>query len=402
VKVRAVIGAGYGDEGKGHVVDYLAPGNKTLVIRFNGGAQAGHTVVLPDGRRHVFHHIGSGALVGADTFLGADFLANPIIFQQEMQALEVLGVTPRVFADPDVRITTPWDMIINQELEKQRGPHRHGSCGLGINETMKRSEVASFRISDLFRDTSAWVRKLHQILQVYVPARFEELKLSKPAIVDEPKLMNRFIADLVRFRADMACRSWDSALPQEYTNIIFEGAQGLRLDQGAPGFPHVTHSNTGLTNVARMMREANLDELDVFYVTRPYLTRHGEGPLEHELSGKPTPLVEDKTNIPNEWQGSLRFAPLDLGVLQESIVLERGKVPGVGLREFVVLTCMDHMEQQIEWAYHGMLKTADKKSFPYLMPTLLRRILVSYGPSRDCIIDLVERDAPSLGVAEVA
>lgn len=390
--VKAVIGANYGDEGKGHVVDYLSTYTKTLNIRFNGGAQAGHTVVLPDGRRHVFHHFGSGTLVGAETFLGSDFLANPIIFSEEWKKLAALGVEPRVTVDPDVTITTPWDMVINQELERQRGSGRHGSCGLGINETMKRNEVAPFRVSDLFRSADVWVKRLHQISQVYVPARLAELDLPTPEVFNGDRLLNRFIGDLVFFRAKILVLPWCRDLSREYDNIVFEGAQGLLLDQDAKGFPHVTHSHTGMFNVVRMMHEAGLPALDVYYVTRPYLTRHGNGPLENELKEKPTPLVEDPTNIPNEWQGSLRFAPLDLGQLHETIIKERSRISGVGYAEHIVLTCMDHMEDEVQWAYHGALKTCPKESFPYLMPTLLDRILVSYGPSRDRIIDLKERD----------
>ena len=79
---RVVIGAQFGDEGKGrltahHVVEV---GDDAIVVRFNGGAQAGHTVVAPDGRRHVFSHVGSGALTGAATYLSRFFVANPILF----------------------------------------------------------------------------------------------------------------------------------------------------------------------------------------------------------------------------------------------------------------------------------------------------------------------------------
>lgn len=75
----AVIGAGFGDEGKGLMTDYCCQRPKyTTVVRFNGGAQAGHTVVTPDGRRHVFSHFGSGTLRGAATFLSRFFICNPI------------------------------------------------------------------------------------------------------------------------------------------------------------------------------------------------------------------------------------------------------------------------------------------------------------------------------------
>src|ERR1041384_2446319 len=90
----AVIGANWGDEGKGLITDYLAAKepDSSLVIRFNGGANAGHTVVTPAGLRHVFGHYGSGTLAGARTFLSRHFICNPILCNREFRHLrELLG-----------------------------------------------------------------------------------------------------------------------------------------------------------------------------------------------------------------------------------------------------------------------------------------------------------------------
>ena len=94
--VRIVIGANYGDEGKGLMTDYFAAqgaeqGKRVLVVTSNGGAQRGHTVTLPDGRRHVFHHFGSGTFAGADTFLCRNFILNPILYEEERSVLEKSG-----------------------------------------------------------------------------------------------------------------------------------------------------------------------------------------------------------------------------------------------------------------------------------------------------------------------
>ncbi|HCB15329.1 MAG TPA: adenylosuccinate synthase, partial [Gammaproteobacteria bacterium] len=113
---QVVIGAQFGDEGKGRWVDYYAAKNSDdgIVIRFNGGAQAGHTVVTPDGRRHVFSHIGSGAFAGAKTFLSRFFVCNPILFLKEREKLAALGIKPVTGIDPASPVTTPYDMMINQ------------------------------------------------------------------------------------------------------------------------------------------------------------------------------------------------------------------------------------------------------------------------------------------------
>lgn len=142
--IKVVIGANFGDEGKGLMTDYFCHqstlrGEKTLVVLHNGGAQRGHTVVTPDGNRHVFHHFGSGTLVGADTYLSGDFILNPIVFRQEWEELKEMGITPRAYANENCLITTPFDMILNQIKEKWRGGERHGSCGIGIYETKIRT-----------------------------------------------------------------------------------------------------------------------------------------------------------------------------------------------------------------------------------------------------------------------
>src|SRR5471032_1189579 len=96
----AVIGAGYGDEGKGLLVDALAAAGETAIVcRSNGGAQAGHTVTLADGRRHVFHHLGSGALAGAATHLSRFFVHHPMLLQEERRAVATLVGSVEVSAD---------------------------------------------------------------------------------------------------------------------------------------------------------------------------------------------------------------------------------------------------------------------------------------------------------------
>ena len=142
--IRIVIGANYGDEGKGLMTDYFAAqavseGKKALVIPANGGAQRGHTVTTPEGVRHVFHHFGSGTLAGADTWLPRFFIVNPMIFMSEYEELLGKGAKDfRIYMDPECPVSTPFDMITNQILEEHRGNARHGSCGIGIWETLLR------------------------------------------------------------------------------------------------------------------------------------------------------------------------------------------------------------------------------------------------------------------------
>lgn len=302
MKARVVIGANFGDEGKGLVVDYLCQTGGEVVVRFNGGAQAGHTVVTPEGLRHVFGHFGSGTFYGVPTFLSQFFVVNPIAFFREEEALAALGVTAQVFAHPDCLVTTFADMIINQAKELKRGPKAHGSCGLGVHETMQRSQVPELKItmSDLWNRARSLPTRLEEICDRY--ARF---RTGKPIV--EPDMFRVYLEMCER----LAQRVHPAGIGQ-CKDPIFEGAQGLLLDQDHVEFlPHVTHSHTGMRNVRLLCAQAKISEVMPYYVSRTYLTRHGAGPLPGENAKL---SYEDLTNVPHPFQGTLRFAPLDAGL----------------------------------------------------------------------------------------
>lgn len=302
MKARAVIGANFGDEGKGLVVDYLCQTGGEVVVRFNGGAQAGHTVATPEGLRHVFGHFGSGTLYGVPTFLSQFFVVNPIAFFKEERELDAMGVTAQVFAHPDCLVTTHADMIINQMKELKRGPKPHGSCGLGVHETMQRSMVPELKItmSDLWNRAPSLPSRLEEICDRY--ARF---RTGKPVV--EPDMFRVYL----EMCAKLAQRVHPAGIGQ-CRDPIFEGAQGLLLSQDNAVYrPHLTHSYTGMRNVRILCAQAGISEVTPYYVSRTYLTRHGAGPLPGEDR---TLRYEDLTNVPHPFQGVLRFAPLDAGL----------------------------------------------------------------------------------------
>ena len=116
--VKIVIGANYGDEGKGQMTDYFChkarkDGKSCCVVLSNGGAQRGHTVVTPDGRRHVFKHIGSGDFAFANTYMPEHFIVNTLEFSKESIDLYNLHGMNCVTVHPNCMVTTPWDMIAN-------------------------------------------------------------------------------------------------------------------------------------------------------------------------------------------------------------------------------------------------------------------------------------------------
>ncbi len=394
---KAVIGANYGDEGKGLMTDYHAApaGTAGIVVRFNGGAQAGHTVTTPEGARHVFSHFGSGSLVGAATFLSRHVVCHPTLFFKEAAALEAAGLPalPPVFVDGRAPVSTPYDILINQIAERHRGNGRHGSCGMGFGETIERNLVPGFGLSvaDLRHGAGYLLHRLAAIRDDYVPARLAALGI--PALdaqaaewLASDAAMQRFAHEAMRFR-----RATHAAGPEvlaEYAQVVFEGAQGLLLDQDRGAFPYVTRSHTGIRNALDLAAEAGIGALDVTYVSRAYLTRHGAGPLANELPGKPYAGIRDSTNIPNEFQGALRFAHLDLDLLERSIRTDFADAllyPGVAATLNLALSCLDQVGQAVSYVEHGRLNTAAPGVLAARLAERLGAgvVYTAWGPTRD-------------------
>ncbi len=369
---KVIIGANYGDEGKGLLTDYFASRDPedSLVVRFNGGAQAGHTVVAPDGRRHVFSHFGSGTLAGAPTFLSKFFIVNPLIFIKEYGELRLKNIAPQISLDARAMLTTPFDMLINQTIENRRGKQRHGSCGLGINETVTRS-LRSPQLRLMVHDMSnpiALKRKLHALKELWFSERLAELHLDSKS-VEAQKFVKNIDQILDEYVKDTQKILSIAALHERYPNaehIIFEGAQGLMLDEDRiDQFPHVTRSKTGLTNVVHLAPHFGINKLDVTYASRTYLTRHGAGPLDGECDWK----FPDNTNIPNQFQGTLRFAPLNLKILNENVQydLRRAQNSTIKISAEFAMTC------------------ADQVALPDVRALTLPVNYVSYGPTRKAV-----------------
>lgn len=386
---RAVIGAGYGDEGKGLLTDAFAAMGASLVVRANGGAQAGHTVTTPDGRRHVFHHYPSGALAGVPGHLGRRFVCHPMMLASERASLAALGGRLDLSADPRAAVTTPWDMMVNQIAERSRGGTRHGSCGLGFGETVERDGFPEFalRVGDLARGDT--LDRLVRIRRDWLPLRLERLGLSptqdESDLIANDAILERFADDLEGFVGLVDVRQ-DASLGTE-PGLLFEGAQGLMLDQDYGSFPHVTRSYTGIRNVAEILGEAGIERIEVTYATRAYVTRHGAGPLAGETDRAEGFDVIDRTNVPNPWQGAIRYAPLDIDVLSDAILNDLDLAGGVRIDAQVAVTCMDQATGAVPLAYAGRIVRGSVLDLATRVTAILPgRGLHSMGPTRDTLV----------------
>lgn len=309
MKIQAVIGAAFGDEGKGRTVNFLSEGKSTLVVKHNGGAQAGHTVSLEKGR-HVFSHFGSGTLQGSPTYLSRQFIVNPLLAFNEKVELDSKNTLPITLIDTQARLSTPYDMLLNQYIERWRATKegQHGSVGVGIHETTRRPQDLQIHFGDPIEEVGATLSRIRE----YAIERLGGLEIAVPEEMRDPRIGAEFL-DKLEWLNTYAIPA-NAKILQVFDHIIFESGQGLLLDgvESNPFFPHVTCSRTGIHTINEVLRDSRLGDwihVDIYYCLRTYMTRHGAGPFPTEDKEMRFP---DQTNQPNEWQGAMRFGKLDI------------------------------------------------------------------------------------------
>lgn len=370
-KAQIVIGAGYGDEGKGLMTAYYgSKNNDAPCIRFNSGAQAGHTVVDPDtGIRHVFSHISSATFTGNPTYLSEYFVTNPILFHRELMELRASGWSKeiKIIVHPASKITFPSDVFVNQILEHRRGNDRHGSCGVGFGETIRRNEESKYKMNV---GQMSVMKKDQQVNYMRECMTYAVIELGgmRDKIEEELLKLHESLYDVFTYTFDIFLHMVeirDYTYLKDKEHIILEGAQGLMLDIEYGTFPHITRSHTGLKNAMNVINHIGGGYLiDVNYVSRSYTTRHGAGPLSFE-SNIPYNIV-DKTNVENPHQGILRFAPYNLDNLSlrhKDFNNYSGNTHSI--RPRFTVTCMDQINREVEipYIFEGNLFYISAKDF---------------------------------------
>ena len=281
-KSVVVIGAQWGDEGKGKVVDMLTE-RVAAVVRFQGGHNAGHTVVI-DGVKTVLHLVPSGILrAGVRCLIGNGVVVSPAALMEEIRMLESKGIPARerMQISPAAALILPYHAALDQAREKARGAQALGTTGRGIGPAYE-DKVArrALRVDDL-RYRERFAAKLGEVLDYhnFVLANYYKVdKLDFQQILDEQM---RFAEDLSPMIADVA-----EIIYQIQTaggNILFEGAQGSLLDIDLGTYPFVTSSNT-TAGYAATGSGASPRCLDyILGITKAYTTRVGSGPFPTEL-----------------------------------------------------------------------------------------------------------------------
>ncbi|MGN6566862.1 MAG: adenylosuccinate synthetase [Flavipsychrobacter sp.] len=392
-KASIVVGLGYGDEGKGLVTDYLCSLNeKSIVIRYNGGQQAGHTVVNNNGQ-HIFSNFGSGTLRGVPTYWSSYCTFSPGFFLEEYHILD--KVKPKIFIDKLCPITTHYDVLYNRAIESTRGANKHGSCGLGFGATISRqNDSIYFQVQDLF-DKKCCIEKLSCIKEYYKTKINNETNFAFSQF-DHDLEDQRFIKNIQEIKClysnneiEFVCESDIFSSQYNWQSYIFEGAQGILLDVDFGGKPHTTKSNTTSKNALSILQRNKITdiEVDIFYVTRAYHTRHGAGPFkqhEHNLKLKNR---ETETNTYNDYQGEFRIDYLDIDLVNYALKCDNKFAQP--FNKNLVITCLDQlMTDGIQVYKDGEIILVSKEQLSELLNCDFVKSIFSFSNCTENLIDI--------------
>ena len=329
-RYASVLGLGFGDCGKGHFVDALTRRWQAhTVVRFNGGAQAGHNVVTPAGanspaRHHTFSQFGAGTFVpNVRTLLVDPMIVHPTALLVEAEVLARAGVTDalsRLTIDARCRITTPFHQAAGRLRELLRGTAAHGTCGVGVGETVRHAlehPGEELRYGDLLQLDTAHTRtlrdRLHAIRETLLAEFLPQCSKRRSSPAEFHTLQDETLATKWMVNAHALARHCPpasfEAIHSQLTqpgSVLFEGAQGVLLDEWRGFHPHTTWSSINTTTIDGVVARFGIQSpMEHYGVIRTYLTRHGVGPLptyDESLDS----LLPEPHNSAAGWQGGFR------------------------------------------------------------------------------------------------
>jgi adenylosuccinate synthase len=339
MKISIVVGLNYGDEGKGATVNALCKyPKKTLVIRFNGGHQCGHTVVH-NNIRHPFSNFGSGTLKGVPTYWTEYCTVNPPAVLKEGNVLREQGINPVVIYNANAMITTPYDILHNITSKNNLN---HGTVGVGFGKTIQRNEdFYHLYVRDLLypaiRD-----EKLNNI-RTYTYNRTNDERFHDNRFME--KIMDEFKIACDHLVQNFQIVNTFKEIQMWNHYLIFEGGQGIMLDMDYGFFPYATYSNATSKNAIALIQKWGIENrlINTYYVTRAYQTRHGNGFMSNEdLDNSFIKINPNETNVDTGTQGKFRRAMLDLEQLKYALSCDLFHNHPESKKNLII-TCYDHV-----------------------------------------------------------
>ena len=344
-KVDVLLGASFGDEGKGKVVDYLTP-QYDIVARFQGGSNAGHTICFDD-NKYVLHLIPSGIFNdNCINIIGNGVVVDPIELLKEIKMLENQGidVKSRLYISKKAHLILPSHKLLDKASEESKGESKIGSTlkGIGPAYTDKVSRNG-IRVGDIFRDIKDMVFNLTSIHWSKMTTGF--LTSASPSELDHQKENKLFLdaCDELKEYNIIDSEYFINQALSEGKSVLAEGAQGALLDVDFGTYPFVTSSNTTVGGVVTGLGVPATKINKVIGIFKAYTTRVGSGPFPTELEG----LTGETLRKEGQEYGATTGRPrrcgwLDLPLLKYSCMING--ITELHMMKLDVLTALDEIK----------------------------------------------------------
>ena len=291
-KITAIVGAQWGDEGKGKITDFFA-GESDYVVRFHGGNNAGHTVIV-EGNTFKLHLIPSGIIYGSPmSIIGNGVVVDPKVLLDEIEYIEGKGINPKLMVSDRAHVIMPYHIELDGALSNHQGDLAAGSTRRGIApvyaDKMFRNGI---RIIDLLESDVL----MEKLTKGYSFAKgIIEKVLSKRIESSIEEIFDSYCSYGERLKPYITDTSVE--LYNAYKNnksILFEGAQGISLDVDHGIYPYTTSSNTAAGHISTGTGVSFRDIGRIIGVVKAYLSRVGESPLPSEMHGKEAEALREK------------------------------------------------------------------------------------------------------------
>lgn len=321
MRAISVAGLGFGDESKGATVDALCRSLPVdLIVRHGGGSQCAHNVITPEGVHHTFSQFGSGMMANDQvrTHLSRFMLIDPITMLNEADELakKTPGWWRRLTISARCVVITPFHKRLNRLRETARGTGRHGSCGMGVG-------VAREFELKYGRDNVLCAEDIYDWVDLREKLKFQKNLVQKEMGVEATSDLN--IEDIKvgydRWKAFVRLVPEDSSIIGESRCMVFEGAQGVMLDEKHGTAPHNTWTNTTFENADTLLDEIGCTDRMRIGCLRTYYTRHGVGPFPTEDNTLDLP---EPHNGNDGFQGKFRVGRFDFTLAKQALSIVGG------------------------------------------------------------------------------